>query len=296
MTKMVKLKALKKRSFITLMLLLLFPEAGMPAGGKTAYVMFNSHGRKISVERMVQQLASADIILFGELHNNPISHWIQYELVESLSRGNNLILGAEMFEADNQEALTSYVEKQIDRKALDTLVRLWPNFKTDYEPLVNFARDHKLRFIATNIPRRFANMVFKNDFAALDILSGGEKKWIAPLPIEYDPSLPGYIAMKDVMGGHSGETLPKAQAIKDATMAYFIVSNLEKGKKFIHFNGAYHSENHEGIVWYLKRLRPDLKIKTITTVSLSDPRSPEATLLKKADFIICVDENMTTTY
>ena len=30
-------------------------------------------------------------------------------------------------------------------------------------------------------------------------------------------------------GGHGGETLPMAQAIKDATMAHFILSNLFEG-------------------------------------------------------------------
>ena len=44
------------------------------------------------------------MVLFGELHNNPISHWLQLELTEDLhaARGADLVLGAEMFEADNQ--------------------------------------------------------------------------------------------------------------------------------------------------------------------------------------------------
>jgi len=51
------------------------------------------------------------------------------------------------------------------------------------------------------------------------------------------------------MQSHGGENLPKAQALKDATMAFFISENYIFGKIFIHFNGAYHSDNYEEILW-----------------------------------------------
>ena len=100
-----------------------------------------------------------------------------------------------------------------------------------------------------------------------------------------------------MMGGsHTSETLPKAQAVKDATMAYFITQNFISGSLFIHFNGSYHSENYEGILWYLKQNLPNLRYATITTVSQANPGKLDKENLHKADFIICVDENMTTTY
>ena len=102
--------------------------------------------------------------------------------------------------------------------------------------------------------------------------------------------------MKDAMPGHGGENLPKAQAIKDATMAHFILKNYSPGDFFIHFNGSYHSENYEGILWYLKKERPELKYTTITVVSQADCSKLLDENRNKADFIICVDEDMTTTY
>jgi uncharacterized iron-regulated protein len=264
---------------------------------KTAYTLFTANGKKVSFEKMIKGLVKSDIVLFGESHNNPIAHWLQFEVVESLHKSKPLILGAEMFEADNQEALNDYLSGKINAKGLDTLARLWPNYKTDYAPLVNFARDNKMKFVATNIPRKYANLVFKKDFRSLDSLSDKEKSWIAPLPIKYDPTLPGYAGMKNMMGGtHTSETLPKAQAIKDATMAYFISRNYSPGSLFVHFNGSYHSENYEGILWYLKQDSSNLKYATITTVSQANPAKLEKENLHKADFIICVDENMTPTY
>ena len=263
---------------------------------KTAYTLFNSKGKKISYERMVQSLKEADIILFGELHSNPISHWLQYEVSLDLSENSKLVFGAEMFEADNQDELDLYVKDSIDQKAFDTIARFWRNYKTDYSPLVNMAKEKKLIFIATNVPRRFANMVYKSGFDTLNILTDEEKNWIAPLPIEYDQELPGYKEMSSMIEDHGGENLPKAQAIKDATMAYFIAKNYIPGFKFIHYHGTFHSDNYEGILWYLQKLKPNLKYFTISTVSQANVNKLLNENIGKADFIICVDENMTTTY
>jgi hypothetical protein len=112
----------------------------------------------------------------------------------------------------------------------------------------------------------------------------------------YDSTLPGYVKMVEMMGGHGGSNMPKAQASKDATMAYFSLQAWKPGKLLIHYNGAYHSDYYDGINWYLKRANPALKIATISTVSQKDISKLEKEHLGKADFIICVDEDMTTTY
>jgi len=221
---------------------------------------------------------------------------LQYEVSFDLLRNNQLTFGAEMFEADNQQALNLYLQDSIDYNGLDSLARLWPNYKTDYAPLVNLAKEKDQPFIATNIPRRYANLVYKKGFEVLDSLTEKEKSWIAPLPIEYDPELPGYKNMLQMMRGHGGENLPKAQAIKDATMAYFIAQNFNPEKKFIHFHGTYHTNNYEGILWYLKKLIPDNKYITLSTVLQSNINELEKENTGLADYIICVDEDMTSTY
>jgi hypothetical protein len=98
------------------------------------------------------------------------------------------------------------------------------------------------------------------------------------------------------MGNHGNENFPKAQAIKDATMAHFILENWSQGKLFLHFNGAYHSDNFESIYWYLKQQNPQLNIITITTVSQRDLSSLEEENEGIADYIICVDNDMTATH
>lgn len=292
---------MQKLFFTALMLVMI---SVLYAQQKPAYVLYNAKGKKVSYAAMLKQLTRQDIVLIGEYHNNPISHWLQLEITTDAKQKRNLVLGAEMFEQDNQQALDQYLQGKITAKGLDSSARLWPNYKTDYAPLVNFAKANNLAFAATNIPRRYASMISKGGFATLDTLPDAAKKWMAPLPIAFDSTLAGYENMMRMMAGHGSMNMVRAQASKDATMAYFILRYFVPGKLFIHYNGSYHSDKHDGkassnydgIVWYLKQSRTDLKIATVTTVSQKNITKLLAEHRYKADYIICVDEDMTTTY
>jgi uncharacterized iron-regulated protein len=263
---------------------------------KAPYKIYDRVGQEMSYSKMLSLTNKSDVVLFGEMHDNSIIHWLQLELTKDLAQKKNLVLGAEMFEADNQDELNDYLSGKINQKQLDTTARLWKNYRTDYKPLVEFAKEKKFNFIATNIPRKFASLVYKKSFVALDSLSTEQKSWIAPLPIAYDAELPGYKAMLDMGDGHSNENLPKAQAAKDATMAYFISKNLKPETTFIHYNGTYHSDNFEGINWYLKKYVPKVKIVTIATVEQDDIVRFEKENQNKADIIIVVDKDVTKTH
>jgi len=283
-----------KKMILALLLPLL--AISLSAQQKPAYIIYNNKGKKVSYKKMLKTIAKKDIVLFGETHNNAIAHWLQLEVTKDCGLTRNLVLGAEMFEQDNQAALDLYLQGKINAKQLDSQARLWKNYPTDYAPLVNYAKEKKLPFAATNIPRRYASMVAKGGFAVLDTIPALAKTWMAPLPMAYDATLPGYVKMKEMMGGHGGDNLPKAQASKDATMAHFILKYYTPGSLFIHYNGSYHSENYEGIVWYLRQQKPELKYGTITVVSQENIKSLLAENKGKADYIICVDEDMTNTY
>lgn len=283
------------RGFLTIILTgLMFYTA--QAQKVDAFQLYTAKGKKTSYKKLVKAAEKSDVILFGELHNNAIAHWLELELLKSLAKTNQITIGAEMFEADNQQALNLYLTDSITAKGLDSTARLWNNFKTDYQPLVDFAKNNQLPFIATNVPRRYASMVYKNGFNSLDTLSDQEKSWIAPLPIDYDSSLSGYKAMLTMMGGHGGENLPKAQALKDATMAHFILANCSANSTFIHYNGSYHSDDYQGILWYLQLQKPELTYLTITTVNQADVYKLSEDVRQKADFILVVDEDVTKTY
>jgi len=289
----------KKYLFFLLIGLFLFSafRSDMPA-----YKLYNQKGKLTNFSKLIKEAAKADVIFFGELHNNPIAHWLQLELTKALHEihQEKLVLGAEMIETDNQEALELYLNNSIEHDSLKNIARLWGNYKTDYKPLVDFAKEKQLKFIGTNVPRRYASMVFRGGFEELDTLPETDKRWIAPLPIAYDPTLPSYREMVEMMGdmkNHSSENFSKAQAIKDATMAWQIAEHWNQGKYFVHYNGSFHSDDYEGIVWYLKRLKPEATILTITTIETSELiRRLDEDQRFVADFTIAVPETMTKTY
>ena len=267
---------------------------------KHAFRVFNSEGKPVKYQKLLEGMEGADIVFFGELHDNPIAHWLQYELTRDLYNieGKNLVLAAEMFEADNQLLMDEYLGGQISEKKFEEEMRLWKNYATDYKPLVVFAKENGLHFIASNIPRRYASVVFNKGFEGLEELSDEAKNYFHPLPVPYDSEVECYKAMMEMggMGVKANENLPKAQAIKDATMAYFILENRQEGEMVIHYNGSYHSDNHQGIIWYLLQKQPDLKIVTITTKLQEKIDEVETENIGSADFIILVPETMTRTY
>jgi len=274
-------------------------------GDLKPYEIFDNAGQKIQYKALLEEAKNADIVFFGEQHNNPVCHWLQLELTRDLydSFQDNLILGAEMFESDNQLLLDEYLSDLIKTKNFEGEMKMWKNYKTDYKPLVEFAKENGIAFVASNIPRRYAAVVHKEGFEGLENLSEEAKTLLPPLPVLYDPELEGYKSMMEMMedmemGGHSkpNSNLPKAQAIKDATMAYFILRNFEDGKIFLHFNGSAHSDNYEGIIWYIKQTKPDMKIYTIASVGQDTISELKEENLGLADAIICISESMTKTY
>jgi len=289
------------KDFIMMKLFVVFVclSFSISAQDKPTYKIFTKEGKSSDFMSMMKETGKADVIFFGELHDNSLAHWLELQVMKDLfAQRGSVTLGMEMFEADNQLILDEYVSGLIDEKLLLSEAKVWDNYKNDYKPLIEFATENKQRVIATNIPRRYANIVFKKGIKELNSLPTEAKKWIAALPIEIDLTLPGYKSMVDQMGGHgpagSAENIARSQAVKDATMAHFILKN--KNFPFLHVNGSYHSQNNEGIVWYLRQAEGKLKIVTLQTVEQKEILELEATNKGLADYIICIPADMNKTY
>lgn len=268
-----------------------------------AYQFYDQKGKAISTDKLIEELAEYDVVFFGENHNNSINHWLQLKVTEALyaKKNGQIILGAEMFERDNQSQLNQYLSGTFDAKTLKDSARLWNNYTTDYKPLVDFAKDKKLNFVATNIPRRYASQTAKEGIESLLALNEEEKKYIAQLPIQVSLETPGYKEMKAMMGDHAEGTkvmnFISAQATKDATMAESILKNIQEGKTFIHYNGNYHSKEFGGIYWYLKQKNPHLKIAVISVFETENPdlKIPEKDYIP-THFNLIIPSNMTKTF
>ncbi len=241
-------------------------------------------GEFLTAEQVAEAVADYDVIFFGEHHDSPVSHKAELELFKALyKKYKKVALGMEMFERDVQPLLDAYLEGTKTETEFLQDSRPWPNYNTDYKPLVEFARQHHLPMIASNVPRYIANGVARNDTMFLSSLSEDEKNWIADT-IFYDSeeyhkrfleTMKSLHHLPELERKKVAEQFYRAQCLKDATMAESILRFLKShpGYKVFHINGGFHSDYYLGIVYQLRKLDPSIKSVVIATVMSPDEKA-----------------------
>ncbi len=267
------------------------------------FAVFDSKGETSSLDRLIAEVEKTDVVFFGEMHDDAVGHSIQAEafrrIVEKYSANRKVVLSLEMFERDVQVALDEYLASLITENHFLLSSRPWGNYKTDYRPLVEVAKEKKLPVIAANAPRRYVNMVSRGGRAPLVGLSKEAKSWLAPLPYG-EPSEAYSKKFKSLMGS-SGEAqmgldnILSSQSLWDATMAYWISRGLKQHKRalIVHLNGSFHTENRLGTVEHLMRYRPTTKALVVTMRYEEDfKRFDGAKHAGLGDFVVLTDASV----
>jgi uncharacterized iron-regulated protein len=256
----------------------------------------------VDVEKIVADAAKANVVFFGEEHNDSAGHYMEKIIFQALHKqyGNDLALSLEMFEEDNQVALNDYLAGFIpeDRFAKD--VRLWSNYK-DYRPLIEYAKQNKIHVIAANPPRRYVSMVSRRGMHSLDSLSSGSKKFLPPLP--YDTLTGRYRekfmeTMKESPGGGS-PNIYYSQSLWDAGMSYSIYTywKKNKSKKIFHCVGRFHCDEKLGTLAQLQKRKAGLKILNISSFSDASFSNPDWEKFSGlGDYIIMTDPGLKKTF
>lgn len=261
---------------------------------------YGVNGKKTDFSKVLKTCEEADIVLFGELHNNAVAHWYQLQVFRGLytQYPGKVKLGMEMLETHQQAAVDSFLGGLLTTETFLKSQNFWPNHKTDYQPLLDDALKKSIPVIATNVPRKYARIVSKMGKQALDTLNANEKRLLCPLPYPVDTTLNCYKNLLSMGHGtqSSGYQFASAQALKDATMAHYILQNFNEGEKFLHLNGAYHSDYFESIVWYLKKEKPNLKIVVLSTNETEGLLAPNVEERKKGNFILVTDPDSPKSY
>ena len=290
----------KTVKILFLILAVMTANIAVQAQDKPAYAVFEGDGKRADYGLMLKALAGADVIFIGETHNCPVAHWIEYELTRDLweKDPDGLVLGTEMFDTDNQLLVNEYVTGMISSDKFESEAKLWDNYYTDYYPLLSFAREKGLEFVATNVPRRYASYVKDHGLEALEKLPAEARSLMAPLPIDFEASEEdeAMFGFMKLISGSDGEKsyFAEAQALKDATMAWSIAQN--PGRRFIHYNGNFHSDFHGGIIPYFHKYCPGKTVMTVCCVRQDDISALGEENLGRADFIVCVPVDMTMSY
>lgn len=251
-----------------------------------------SNSDTISLATLYERLNDYDVAFVGEEHDSPEGHRAELELLSNLfDRDSTLVMGLEMFERDVQHVLDSYLAGEIDESAFLEGSRPWPNYETDYRPLVEFARSKGIPVVAANVPRRMASLVSRSGDFSPELF--GEDSVYLPAAIDFDSEEYRERFMSTMegmphagpMGAMNPENLFKAQALKDAVMASSLSSWLERGRKVLFFCGRFHSDYHLGIPYQLEKSRPGLNIAVVTLLPYDSNVSGEE-FSRVADFIM----------
>jgi uncharacterized iron-regulated protein len=262
--------------------------------------IFDGAGSPATLEQIIEAASTMDVLFLGEQHDDAVAHAAQLEMLTRLYKwfgaGRRIVLSLEMFERDTQIVVDEYLAGLIGETHFMTSARAWPNYKSDYKPLVEFAKEKKLRVIAANAPRRYVNMVSRGGRASINKLSCEAKAWLAPLPFA-EPSAAYAAKFRALMGGASEaqlglENILASQSLWDATMADSIARALRgRGKPLvIHLNGSFHSESRLGTVEHLQKYRRNAKTLVVTMKYEKEFKSFDKT--KHAaigDFVILTD-------
>ena len=249
---------------------------GLTSWAQGPDIVETATGKTLSVAELAREVKGADVLFFGEFHDNSAIHRLEDELFQVLYslKGRNLALSLEMGEKDTQPVLDDYLAGRIDEDAYLAQSRPWPNYKEAYRPLVEFSKQKQMSVLAAAVPRPAAAAYAKRGNMA-DI----PDTWQPYLPSSLYPSSLAYERkFTKIMTALEGRAMPvskeniphlfAAQSLKDNVMAESIDAYKKAHPDHLvyHLTGAVHSGDYLGSVEQLHLRRPDLVIQVITPI------------------------------
>jgi uncharacterized iron-regulated protein len=154
--------------------------------------VFTGQGEPATLEDLVLAMAGAEAVLIGEIHTDPVGHWVQTELLrkamvafkvgDEAGALRTVALSKEMFERDVQGVLDEYLQDLITERLFKAAARAPRHYDEDYKPMVELAKEAGLPVIAANAPRRYVNRVSRLGRDALYDLPPRARSFLPPLP------------------------------------------------------------------------------------------------------------------
>lgn len=156
------------------------------------FVVYDGEGDARSFAHILEALERTDAVLVGESHDDVVGHGVEAQLLVRAAQRfgvmgqgrpeRPVVLSLEMFERDVQYILDEYLQGFITEDQFLESARPWDRYRTDYRPLVEFARAHDLPVVAANAPRRYINRVTRLGPESLDELPEEAFRHLPALP------------------------------------------------------------------------------------------------------------------
>ena len=207
----------------------------------------------IPFEKLIEKIASTDLIFVGEVHDNPEHHLIEVQILEAIMAGDRQVtLAMEFFQKPEQPILDRYLQGKIGEEEFLKEIdwdEEWGFNYSYYRPLMLLAKQNGNKVLAINAPSAIVKKVAHKGLQSLD---QSERDQIAT---EIDLNSKAHRAyLREIFGQHGHGSLKafeffyEAQCVWEDTMAQNIADYLiKKDGKMIVFTGNGHIVNKFGI-------------------------------------------------
>ncbi|KGY12888.1 hypothetical protein NM22_09250 [Vibrio tubiashii] len=232
------------------------------------YQLYSPERQAISPFSLPNEIKQADVILVGEWHTHAGIHRFQTELLKQrLNDTKEITLSMEQFSRDKQSTVDAYLAGEIGEQVLISQSNAWPNYESDYRPLVELAKANQLDIIAANAPKPFVRCIGRQGLSYLDKLNADQRQQLATnIDTTTRPYKEKFMASMHHGKPEQTERQYAAQITWDETMAESIVNYLERhpNKQIIHVAGKFHTEQGLGTKASLLKRNPNLNVVVIT--------------------------------
>lgn len=232
------------------------------------YQLYTPSGEHITLSKLPIELQQADVILIGEWHTHAGIHRFQTDMLKQLtSYDRSLALSMEQFTRDKQPVVDAYLRGEIGEQYLMKQANAWPNYESDYRPLVEFAKQKNLPVIAANAPKSIVRCIGRQGLDYINKLDDDQRMFIAQaINTGSSPYKEKFMASMHHGKPEQTEKQFAAQVTWDETMAESIVSYLDDnpGAQVVHVAGKFHTEQGLGTAASILSRNPSLKVVVIS--------------------------------
>ncbi|MGY5452484.1 ChaN family lipoprotein [Agarivorans sp. MS3-6] len=248
-----------------------------------------------NTDQLAHLLTNSSVVLFGEFHSQPAIHLAQLRLFQSLyAQQHDLSLSMEQFDRSQQAIVNRYLANEIGEAWLIKQTNAWPNYPSDYRPLVEFAKQHELRVVAANAPKKLVSCIGQQGQTYIDTLPTAERAMLAETFTRDDPDY-----KERLFGnGHHGDQAQAdnhflAMLAWDETMAESVVTELAHGasKQVMHIAGNFHVDMQQGTYSRIKQRLNNQTISSIVAIDQAEfAQLDEQQKALKGDYLIVVKQ------
>ncbi|MEY4253391.1 MAG: hypothetical protein RLZZ566_861 [Pseudomonadota bacterium] len=219
--------------------------------GTDEFLMDVRRAEIATLEQLQSEMTLSDVVLLGEIHDNPRHHELRAQLLrEPALKQRNIV--AEHLDAGQVVGAGDMLLSRLEQAGFDATGWQWPL----HQPLFAAALDQGMTVYGGNLPRDQTRVVFKSRGSSLGV---GLQALLLLAPLS-DDSLAAL--RREIDEGHCGalpammfEGMMAVQRARDASMANELMQHLPA----VLLSGNGHAWKHLGVPHILAANRPGMR-------------------------------------